>query len=231
MVVAEPGEGRPTHSLRNLRQGLRGAVGDHSRALSARFDRYLEAVALEHGYRVDRASGYLEAGFDRLAETLLATGRLDEKSFQASCDALERAARNARTMQELLAAYRRAAADLLNAVERPLEARHDRGLRAALDHIDRHYTEPLDVTKVARVAGFTPNYFSKLFSAREKMTFVDYVALRRVERAKEAIVRHWPRCDARRRAVGIQLGTIFFAGVPPSHRYDTARLSEPPTEG
>ena len=187
MIVAEPSESRPGQSLRHLRKALRGAVDEQSHSLSARFDRYLEAVALEHGYRVEGARGYLEAGFDRLAETLLASGRLDDKSFEASCDALERAARSARTMQELLSAYRRAAADLSSSVERPLQARHERGLRAALEYIDRHYTEALDVRRVARVAGFTPNYFSKLFSAREKMTFVDYVSLRRVERAKRLL--------------------------------------------
>jgi AraC-like DNA-binding protein len=184
MVAAEPSDSRPARSLRHLRQSLRGAVDEQPHSLAARFDRYLEAVALEHGYRVDGARGYLEAGFDRLAESLLASGRLDDKSFQASCDALERAARNARTMQELLSAYRRAAQDLVDAVERPVHAHHDRGLRAALAYIDRHYTEPLDVQRVARVAGFAPNYFSKLFSSREKVRFVDYVALRRVERAK-----------------------------------------------
>jgi AraC-like DNA-binding protein len=187
LVTVEPNEGRPARSLQHLRRSLRGAVDEQPHALAARFDRYLEAVAVEHGYRVDSARGYVEAGFDRLADTLLTSGRLDEKSFQASCDALERAARNARTMQELLAAYRRAARDLVDAVERPLHARHDRGLNAALAYIDRHYTEPIDVRRVARVAGFTPNYFSKLFSAREKVTFVDYVALRRVERAKSLL--------------------------------------------
>jgi AraC-like DNA-binding protein len=187
IVDGEPGRGGAPHSLRHLRQALRGAVDEQPHLLSARFDRYLEAVALEHGYRLETARGYLEAGFDRLAQTLLDTRRLDEKSFQESGDALERAARGARTMQELLSAYRRAAQDLSDAVKRPREARHDRGLRAALAYIDRHYTEPLKVESVARIAGFATNYFSKLFSLREKMTFVDYVALRRIEHAKHLL--------------------------------------------
>jgi two-component system response regulator YesN len=60
-------------------------------------------------------------------------------------------------------------------------------LQLALNYVREHYTESLGVEKVARIAGFTPNYFSKLFSLREKMTFLDYLLSLRIERAKQLL--------------------------------------------
>jgi AraC-like DNA-binding protein len=187
VVYAEPGTPRSASSLRDLRRDLSAVAQERPELLGARFDRYLESVALQCGYRVDAARGYLEAGFERLAETLVSTGRLDEKSFRASCDVLDRAASGARTLQELTAAYRRALGDVSEAVQRPLPAHHDRSLRGAVDYIHQHYTEPLGVARVAKAAGFAPNYFSKLFKAREKMAFAAYVSGLRVERARQLL--------------------------------------------
>ena len=52
---------------------------------------------------------------------------------------LERAAEEARTMNELFAAYRRAVNDVVLAVTRPQAARSDHGLRSAEEYIRRHY--------------------------------------------------------------------------------------------
>jgi two-component system response regulator YesN len=102
-------------------------------------------------------------------------------------DGLDRAAEAARNVSELFAAYRRAAADLSEAVKRPPSARRDRHLRGALQYIHQHYSEPLSRTSVARVAGFAPGYFSELFKQRERKTFEEYLAALRVERAKQLL--------------------------------------------
>ena len=188
MVVAEPSEGRPTHSLRRLRQGTsrrrrRAFALTNRRGSTAISKRWRSSTGIEWTARAD---------IWKLASIVL------QKRCSQRAGSTKRASRHRVTrssaQRETLARCRSC---WRPTEERPLifecggetasKLRHDRGLRAALDHIDRHYTEPLDVKKVARVAGFTPNYFSKLFSAREKMTFVDYVALRRVERAKKLL--------------------------------------------
>jgi transcriptional regulator GlxA family with amidase domain len=48
--------------------------------------------------------------------------------------------------------------------------------------------EPLTLARVARVAGFAPDYFSRLFKRDEGMTFTSYVQEARVDRALSARV-------------------------------------------
>jgi AraC-like DNA-binding protein len=187
IVTAEPGDDRPHHALRRLREELGPAAEQRPAELAARFDRYLEAVALACGYRTDVARGHLDAGFERMAGALVDHGALDGKSYAAMCDGLDRAASEARTMDELFAAYRRTALDVSEAVQSPASARHERSVRGAVDYIRQHYAEPLRLATVARVAGLTPNYFSQLFRQRERATFTEYVSLLRIERAKQLL--------------------------------------------
>jgi AraC-like DNA-binding protein len=174
--------------LRRLREQLNDVREDRPGQLAARFDRYLEAVAIHSGHRLDAAAGHMEAGFERLAEPLVRRGAIDRKSFTALCDDLDRAAEAAKTVQDLFAAYRRAVADVSSAMASPTCARRDRSVRRAADYIRHHFTEPLSLPAAARVAGFAPNYFSRLFAAREKMPFERYVAKLRLERAKHLLV-------------------------------------------
>jgi AraC-like DNA-binding protein len=187
IVFVEPGADRPRQSLSHLRRELSRAVKEHPEVLGARFDRYLEAVAVQCGYRIEPARAHLEVGFERMAEPLVDAGALDERSFLALRGALDRAALDARTASELFAAYRRAALDLSEAVQKPVSARRDRSLRAAVEYIGQHYGEPLRLQTVARVAGFTPSHFSKLFIVREHRPFIEYLAALRLERAKQLL--------------------------------------------
>jgi AraC-like DNA-binding protein len=187
VLWAEPGEKRLPQSLRQMRRELGLSVDERPDLLASRFDRYLEAVAVDSGYRMGSARGHLDAGVERLAEALVRAGRLEEKSYLAMCEGLDRAAGAARTMMDLFAVYRRGVGDLVQAVEKPLDARHDRSLGRAVEYVHQHYTEPLRAAQVARVAGFAVNYFSKLWKAREKVTFASYVQRLRVERAKHLL--------------------------------------------
>jgi AraC-like DNA-binding protein len=187
LMMVDPTTKRSPASLRQLRQELANVGDERSTVLGARFDRYLEAVAMHCRYRVDVARGHLEAGFERMAEPLVARGTLDERSFRTLSESLDRAAEGARSMSDLVAAYRRAALDLLVALEQPVQARRDRNLRGALAYIHRHYRERLSRERVARVAGFAPGYFSVLFSEREKTTFERYLLRLRIEQAKQLL--------------------------------------------
>ncbi|HEV8244502.1 MAG TPA: AraC family transcriptional regulator, partial [Polyangiaceae bacterium] len=188
LIVAGAGGEAPSTSLRHLRQELVATVEEHPELLCARFDRYLEAVAVQCGYRVEPAKAHVDVGFERLTEGLVKSGALDEKSLRALGAGLDRAAIRAQTISDLFAAYRRAALDVVEAVQRPTSARQDRSLRRTLDFLRQHYSEPLTRNQVARVAGFAPGYFSELFKAREGITFERYLRGLRLERAKQLLL-------------------------------------------
>jgi AraC-like DNA-binding protein len=185
MVTADAVQGRARDSLRRLRQALGSAVEERPDLLGARFDRYVEAVVAQCGHALDASRGHLDAGFEWMAGVLLRRGTLDERSFGALGESLERAAGEARTLGELTAAYRRAVDDVSEAVRRPVPARQDRSVRHAVAYIEQHYAEPLRLQTVARVAGLAPVYFSKVFKRTEATTFEQYVRRLRIERAKQ----------------------------------------------
>jgi AraC-like DNA-binding protein len=175
--------------LVDMRRHLAALVEERPRSLPARFDRYVEAVARHTGFRLDPARAHLEVGFAQIAESLVGSGTLEEKGLADLHEALEQSARDARTVAELGAAYRRAVADLCEAVERPAPAHRDRSIRRAVEHMRQHYAEPLTLASVARVAGFAPCHFSTLFRRHEGMTFSRHVCRLRLERAKELLTR------------------------------------------
>ena len=187
LETAEPGASRMAPSLRNLREELGRLIEERPDLLGARFDRYLEAVAAHSGHRMDTARGDLEAGFERIAQPLVSSGAPAPRALERCAKPWTEEQAEAHSLSDLLAAYRRAAQDVTIAVERPVTARHDRSLRSAVDHIHQHYAEPLRLAKVARIAGFAPSHFSKLFIKREHMPFERYVRGLRLERARQLL--------------------------------------------
>ncbi|HEV8246312.1 MAG TPA: AraC family transcriptional regulator, partial [Polyangiaceae bacterium] len=187
LVYAET-EAPLTSTLGTLRQELARQIEENPNALPARFDVFLEMVATGSGYRLELARAHLEAGFERMTEAVLHSGTMDVKGLQSVREGLKRGAGEARTMNELFAAYRLATHDLVDGVKQPAAAHQDRSLRRAEEYVRQHYSEALTLDKVARVAGFAPNYFSRLFHERQKRTFVNYLTELRIARAKELLV-------------------------------------------
>ena len=60
-------------------------------------------------------------------------------------------------------------------------------LRRARDHADRHFTDPLDLETLARIAGISRFHFQRLFKATYGRTPAAYVSERRVERAQDLL--------------------------------------------
>lgn len=60
-------------------------------------------------------------------------------------------------------------------------------LRHARDYLDRHFAEPVDLERVAAVAGLSKFYFHRLFTATYSFTPADYLTRRRVERAQDLL--------------------------------------------
>ena len=96
-------------------------------------------------------------------------------------------ASQANTPPALIAPYRRLIFEIQSAVVRPIGARQDRGTGRAVAFIRNHLSEPLTLSKVARVAGFAPGYFSKLFKRNKGMTFQRYTLELRIERAADML--------------------------------------------
>jgi AraC-like DNA-binding protein len=186
-VMSDTKAARSAPSLRELRRELGPVVEEQPGLIGPRFERYLEAVSVRFGDRVESARAHLEVVYGTLSDPLVRAGAIDQRTLGALCDALDRSAGHARSMSELCAFYRRAVADLSEALERPVAARRDRSLRVAVEYIHQHYTEPLRLGQVARVAGFAPGHFSKLFISREDMPFEQYLRALRLERAKHLL--------------------------------------------
>ena len=62
-------------------------------------------------------------------------------------------------------------------------------LRRARDHIDRNYAAPLDLDRLAAVAGVSKYHFVRCFEASFGETPIRYVTRRRIERAQD-LLRH-----------------------------------------
>lgn len=60
-------------------------------------------------------------------------------------------------------------------------------LRAARDHADRSFTEPLDLAQLAAVARLSKFHFQRLFTATYGMSPAAYVSQRRIERAQDML--------------------------------------------
>jgi two-component system, response regulator YesN len=186
-VQAERGT-RPARTLLSeLRRQLSLALGESPGLLSPRFDRYLEAVTVRSGYQLEPLRAHLEATFDTLTDALRAAHVLDEKSLTDLEDRLERDAADATTVRDLADIYRGVVSDVELAIQRPRDAGQDRSMRRAVAFIRDHFAESLTLSRVARVAGFAPGYFSKLFVESEETTFQRYVRQLRIERAKHML--------------------------------------------
>jgi AraC-like DNA-binding protein len=206
------GEERVEHSaerLRELRQELAQSVEDKPNLLSPRFSRYIDAALTHSGYRLEGTHRDLATGLERLTEPLLANGSLDKKSFNELHATLERNSEKARSLNELVALYRSVVTDIEASLRKPKAARQDRGVRRAMSFIRDHLGEPLTQAQVAKVAGFAPDYFSRLFRREQGVTFAHYVQELRVERAKEMLHRTMLPVEEVQKLCGFRTRTYF----------------------
>jgi AraC-like DNA-binding protein len=60
-------------------------------------------------------------------------------------------------------------------------------LRRARDHVDRHYTEQLDLAAIAAVAGMSKYHFQRLFVRTYGLSPTAHLTQRRVERAQDLL--------------------------------------------
>jgi AraC-like DNA-binding protein len=218
LISAGPGrdEERPV-SMADLRGELARAVGGDPQHLSPRFDRYIEVVAVRTGYRLEPFRTQLEAGFEKVADALRANAALDDRSFAEMQEMLNRSS-GAATLRDVSEAYRRVISALELAMRRPTLARQDRNLRRAIDYMREHAAERLTLPQVARIAGFAPNYFTKLLSENERSTFRQYLTRLRLLRAKQMLVDTTLSAERVGKLCGFPTRTTFYRAFLSSMR-------------
>jgi AraC-like DNA-binding protein len=91
------------------------------------------------------------------------------------------------SLPELLGRYRRLLLTLAEAIEAPALADREAKLRRARAYIAERFTEPVTLRDAAKVAGFAPSHFSRLFKAWQGTTFERYLFDLRLARAKELL--------------------------------------------
>jgi AraC-like DNA-binding protein len=188
MVIAEQSSELTPPALGPVRKSLRNVARDNPRLLPSHFDRYIELVAAHSVEQFEVARAHLEVAFEGLTDALHDDGVVQPRTLTTLSDALARELTGARSVPELVAAYRRAVEDLAKAASSPVDARQDRSLRPALELMQRRYAEPLSLTKVARVAGFASGHFSRLFKRSQGVTFERYLLGLRLHQAKVLLV-------------------------------------------
>ncbi|HEV8245086.1 MAG TPA: AraC family transcriptional regulator [Polyangiaceae bacterium] len=181
-------QGRPTKALLSqLGRELVAVLDNDAQSLPARFDQYLNALALHTAHRLEPARTHLEAVFDAMAGAALGGEILDRRSLQDATEALERRSREATTLGDLFTVYRRVIADLAGLIANPRTAARDRSIARAEEYMRRHCAKALTLAGVARIAGYEPTYFSKLFHRKQGATFESYLLHLRVERARQLL--------------------------------------------
>ncbi|HEV8247874.1 MAG TPA: helix-turn-helix domain-containing protein [Polyangiaceae bacterium] len=173
--------------LAPLRKQLAWLVEHNPQALPASFERYAEAVTTRAGHRLDLTRAELDGGFERIAEALAKLEAVDERSLDALSESLRLAADEADSVSGLRALYQSAVSEASRAVIEPRTVQRDRSLRQAEDYMRKHFSEPLSLARVARVGGFTPNYFSELFHKKMSITFEQHLIWLRVEHARHLL--------------------------------------------
>lgn len=77
--------------------------------------------------------------------------------------------------------------DLMTQVFRYSDVKHPGALWNAIDCMKRKYALPITLEEVARHAGYSPAYFSRIFREDTGMTFKEYLNDLRVEKGKDLL--------------------------------------------
>jgi transcriptional regulator GlxA family with amidase domain len=120
-------------------------------------------------------------------EPLLSSGALEPHSHRDLAARLYTAPETTQSLADLLAAYRAVVIDIESGLKRPVRAQRARSVTRALAFVKDHLSEPLTLTAVAKVAGFAPTYFSKIWKHDQGTTFERSLLAFRLERAKRAL--------------------------------------------
>jgi AraC-like DNA-binding protein len=208
-IDGEPIAARSAGELRDLRADLGQPLRERPSLLLARFERYVEAVLAATSYRLEPTRVELGAGLERVTEALVASGFMDRKSRDELFAAVDRGVKDVTTANDLLALYRRIVNEALSALREPTRARQERSTSRARMFMEDHLDERLTLERVAKIAGFAPDYFSRLLKREHGVSFEQYLSRLRIERSKLLLIGTRLDVDSIRTLTGFRSRNYF----------------------
>jgi AraC-like DNA-binding protein len=212
--------------VRELRAELGRSAGEAADVVSLRFNRYIDAVVTRAGGRLEMLRAELDVGLERLIEPLVAADVLDSRSAAEWLTTVAEKAERAQTAIELTGAYRQVVGEIEVALVDPTKARRDRGLNRALTYLRDHLEEPLALPKVARVAGFAPEYFSRTFKRELGLSFARYRLKLRIEKAQQMLAETKLSVEQIQRLAGFRSRAYFHTAFKRQVRTTPAEYRE-----
>ena len=88
---------------------------------------------------------------------------------------------------QLLVLLGRSFGSSMENTDQQIFTRHQYALEESLHYIENHYTDPLTIEQVSKVALLSPSYFSYLFKTMTGKTFIEYLTSIRLQKSMELL--------------------------------------------
>jgi AraC-like DNA-binding protein len=150
-------------------------------------DSAVSGILVRSSGSAQSARAYLDAAFLDTIAALRGRASVDDSVLDAVRSDFAAALERAPSAVAAASAFRDAYQALIAAVERPSEQTSVHRIGRAVRLLARAFAEPLTLARVARHAGLSPAYFSRLFKRLQGKTFERYLLEYRLERAKELL--------------------------------------------
>ncbi|MCB5007587.1 AraC family transcriptional regulator, partial [Streptococcus mutans] len=82
-------------------------------------------------------------------------------------------------------------------------------MQQAISYIEQHHTEPLTIQQVASHLNFSTSHFSRIFKREVGRSFVDYVAITRINKSLPYLRKHQYKLDIISTKVGFNTPNYF----------------------
>jgi len=174
--------------LRHLMDELNGAFATASfsglEALKERFLKQAIQLSFQNPHEI---RWHFQYALDRISETVGIRLDLGPKEARHLREGTARILEEAVTFQEIVLAYQEALSQLEKEIEKPFSAQRDQSLEKVREYMDRHFKEPLPITRLARMAGVSVSTFSRRFKKHTGLGLEAYLQKRRLDEAKRLL--------------------------------------------
>lgn len=72
---------------------------------------------------------------------------------------------------------------------------HKTAVKAAVQYMEQHLDQPITLETVAKLTGFSPTYFCKLFKAEQGVNFKNFLKNLRIQRSMQLLAEGWAVYD------------------------------------
>ena len=153
-------------------------------ALENRFLQEALNLSFQNPFEIRRHFQYT---LDRLMDTVEKQMGLGKKDSERLREKLIRSLEETATLQEMVAVFQEAVAELRRSAERPSSLGETRSLENIRNYLERRFREPLKAARLARMAGTSLSTFSRRFKKWTGMGVEAYVQNLRVAEAKKLL--------------------------------------------